>query len=166
MGGTGRSLDRHELEALERIAKDTFRQGIAPHRRNVFISFASEDLTLVQFLRGQAKNEYSNLEFSDRSLTSPFDSDSAEYIKRGIRERMRQASVTLVFVTENTSQSKWVEWEIKESINLGKGVVAMYQGDRPPSNLPSSIRELRIELVPWSHAEIMSAIDRAAESRT
>jgi len=41
----------------------------------------------VNLLRGQARNENSDLEFSDWSLSEPFDSKNAEYIKRGIRER-------------------------------------------------------------------------------
>ena len=166
MGGSGgRDLSKYEQEALERKAKTELSEGAQPQRRNVFISFASEDLTLVNFIRGQAKNENSNLDFIDRSLQTPFDSKNAEYIRRGIRERIRQASVTICFITENTVQSRWVDWEIRESKNLGKGVVAMYQGEKPPANLPPAIKEFKIKLVPWIQSEIMSAIDRAAEER-
>jgi len=165
MGGGRRALSRYEIEALERMAKDSIQEGTRPQRRNVFISFASEDLALVNFLRGQAKNENSNLEFIDRSLHEPFNSENAEYIKRGIRERIRQASVTLCFLTEDTAGSEWVDWEIRESIRLGKGVVAMYQGDRPPRQLPSVIEELGIQPVPWNQREITAAIDRAAEEK-
>lgn len=166
MGGRGgRDLEPHELEALERMGKETLKEGAQPQRRNVFISFAAEDLTLINFLRGQAKNENSNLEFIDRSLMKPFDSEDADYIKRGIRERIRQASVTICFVTENSINSKWVDWEIRESIKVGKGVVAMYQGEKPPKKLPPAIDELGIRLVPWKQSEITSAIDQAAQER-
>ncbi len=166
MGGSGgRYLRKSEIEALERRSKEAIREGAQPQRRNVFISFASDDIALVNFLRGQAKNENSNLEFIDRSLMRPFESEDAEYIKRGIRERIRQASVTICFLTENTAQSKWVDWEIRESQKLGKGVIAMYQGERPPANSPPVIKELNIKLVPWKQTEITSAIDQAAEQR-
>jgi len=45
-----------------------------PTKRNVFISFVAEDLNEVNLLRGQARNENSDLEFSDWSLSEPFDS--------------------------------------------------------------------------------------------
>jgi len=167
MGGSGgRDLSGYEQEALERTAKEKLSDAVQPQRRNVFISFASEDITLVHFLRGQANNENSNLDFIDRSLQKPYDSKNAEYIKRGIRERIRQASVTVCFVTENTAQSRWVDWEIRESLDLGKGVVAMYQGEKPPANLPSAIKEFNIKLVPWIQSEIMSAVNKAAEERS
>jgi hypothetical protein len=125
-----------------------------------------EDLAEVNLLRGQAKSENASLEFNDWSLRKPFDSEDAEYIRRGIRERIRQSSVTVCYVTENTARSKWVDWEIRESIKLGKGVIAMYKGDKPPRNLPSAFRELGIRLIPWNHEEITRAIDRATRVRS
>ena len=167
MGGTGggRSLRRDELRVLEEAARASLREAAQPKRRNVFISFVEEDLAEVNLLRGQAKSENASIEFNDWSLRKPFDSEDAEYIKRGIRERIRQSSVTVCYVTENTARSKWVDWEIRESIKLGKGVIAMYKGDKLPRNLPPAIKELGIKLIPWSHEEITRAIDRATGAR-
>lgn len=167
MGGSGysgRGLTQSDLRALEEAARSSLREA-APARRNVFISFASEDMNLVNLLRGQAKNRHSDLDFSDRSVQEPFDSQNAEYIRRRIREHIRQASVTLVFVSENTANSRWVDWEVRESMRLGKGVTAMYSGDSPPRILPSAITEHGIRLVPWDHDSISAAIDEAARER-
>lgn len=158
-GGGGRGLGRDELKILEQIARDSLKDAAQPKRRNVFISFTEEDLQEVNLLRAQAKNENSNLEFNDWSLKQPFDSENAEYIRRGIRERIRQSSITICYVTENTAKSKWVDWEIKESINLNKTVIAMYKGNTPPRNLPPSIKEYNIKLIPWDHREINSALE-------
>lgn len=160
--GGGRNLRDEELRALEEIARSSLREGTQPQKRNVFISFVEEDLAEVNLLRGQAKNENSNLDFNDWSLKGPFDSKNAEYIKRGIRERIRQCSVTICYLTENTAKSRWVDWEIRESTNLGKGVIAMYKGDNPPKNLPPAINELGIKLVPWNQEALNKAIERAA----
>ncbi|MCJ7516228.1 MAG: TIR domain-containing protein [Dehalococcoidia bacterium] len=165
-GGSGRRLYGEELKTLEQLARDSLREGAQPQKRNVFISFVEEDLAEINLLRGQAKNENSNLEFNDWSLKKPFDSADAEYIKRGIRERIRQCSVTICYVTENTAKSKWVDWEIREGIKLGKAVIAMYKGDKPPSNLPPAIKELSIKLIPWSHEEITKEIDKATRAES
>lgn len=161
--GGGRNLRSDELRRLEEVAKSSLREAAQPQKRNVFISFVEEDLAEVNLLRGQAKNENSNLEFNDWSLKEPFDSKNAEYIKRGIRERIRQCSVTICYITENTANSKWVDWEIRESIKLGKGVIAMYKGDSPPRHLPPAIKELGIKMVPWNQQEITKAIEKAAQ---
>jgi hypothetical protein len=164
-GGGGSSLTPDELKKLEEIAKKVIKEGAVPKKRSIFISFAGEDLNEVNLLRGQAKNENSDLEFIDRSLQKPFDSKDAEYIKRGIRERIRQSSITVCYLSENTAQSKWVDWEIRESIALGKGVIAMYKGDSPPAKIPSAIKEFKIKLVSWTHKRLSQAIDIAAKTK-
>ena len=56
----------------------------------------------VDFLRGQAKNKQSDLEFNDWSLREPFNSKRAEYIKQGIRDRIKKSSVTIVYISDKT----------------------------------------------------------------
>jgi hypothetical protein len=161
-GGGGHSFSPEQLKKLEETAKKLIKES-EPKKSNVFISFVKEDENEVNLLRGQAKNENSDLEFNDWSLSEPFDSQNAEYIKRGIRDRIKQSSVTICYVTNNTAKSKWVDWEIRESIALGKGVIAMYKGDAPPINLPSAVKELKIKLVQWNHQALSQAIKDAAK---
>jgi hypothetical protein len=162
--GGGRGLTPDEIKKLEELAKKRIRESL-PKKRSIFISFAGDDLNEVNLLRAQAKNEKTDLDFVDRSLKEPFDSKNEEYIKRGIRERIKQCSVTVVYVTENSINSTWVDWEIRESIALGKGIIAMYKGDSPPSKVPAAIEEFNIKLVSWSHEELSKAIDEAAKAR-
>ncbi len=170
MGGPSSSFQpakKGELDRLEQLARKSLADGSKEGRKNVFISFAGEDLNAVNLLRAQAKNEKSDIEFNDWSLPEPFDSKRAEYIKRGIRERIQRSSVTVVFVSEHTAASKWVDWEIRESLRLQKGVIAMYSGDSPPSTLPKAYEENRgkIELVKWTVAGIADAIENAGRDR-
>jgi hypothetical protein len=157
-GGGGSDFSPGALADLEAKAKTILREGDAP-RKNLFISFSHEDLADVNLLRGQARNASSALEFNDWSLREPFDSTRAEYVKNGIRERIRQSSVTLVYVSEITHTSKWVDWEIRESLKLGKRVVAMYKGAQLPLILPVALTENGISPVPWSHDAVMTALD-------
>jgi len=161
-GGSGRRVRAQALRDLADKAKDALREAAQPDKRNVFICFAAEDLDEVNLLRAQSKNELSQLEFNDWSLSEPFDSENAEYIKRGIRERIKQASVTLCYITESSADSKWVDWEIRESDKLGKGVIGVYRGSRPPRSLPPAVQEFGVPLVPWKQKELMEAIEKAA----
>lgn len=167
MGGSGGNLGMSlgERAALEEKAKAVIQQGAEPERRNLFLSFASEDLQQVNLLRGQAKNEASELAFNDWSLRAPFNSEQAPYIRKGIRERIRQSSVTLVFVSDKTHKSKWVNWEIKESARMGKAVIALYSGETPPSRLPSELVRLKVTPVRWAHESIMNAMDKALKRK-
>ena len=111
--GAGRGLTPDELKALEQKAKSSMKDRGATGKCNVFISFVEEDLNDMKMLRGQAKNQNSDIEFNDWSLQEPFDSEKAEYIRRGIRERIRQCSVTVVYISDKTTHSKWVDWETR-----------------------------------------------------
>lgn len=148
-GGGARGLQPDELRRFEAIARHELRDAAQPRRRNVFLSFASEDLNEVNLLRGQAKNDLSDIEFNDWSVKEPFDSKNADYIKRGIRERIRQASLTIVYLSDNTHKSQWVNWEVEESLALGKCVIAVHKGDTPPAKLPESVINNRIRVIPW-----------------
>ena len=144
-GGGRRSLG--DIRALEQRAKAALQGG----KRNVFISFAMEDLDEVNLLRAHAKNEKSDIEFNDYSVREPYDSERAEYIRQKITERIERASVTVVYLSESTPQSEWVKWEVEKSLSLGKRVVAMYASDKPPSQLPAWVSEKKIGLVPWEN---------------
>ena len=168
MGGSskdsGLTLDQRSW--FERHAKkEIIEKGDAGKKRNVFISFSSDDLDEVNLLRGQVKNENSNIEFNDWSLKAPFNSEDADYIKRGIRERIRQSSVTVAYVSEKTADSEWVNWEIRESLAMGKGVVAIHKGNTPPKPLPKAITENNIEVVPWNQQRLNEAIQEQAENQ-
>ena len=164
-GGGGRGPSRDDLSYLEKLARQRLREGEKRTKRNVFISFAREDINEVNLLRAQAKNEDSDIEFSDWSLREPFDSKRADYIKGGIRGRIERASITVVYVTEHTADSKWVDWEIRESIRMGKGVIAIYKGHSAPSRLPPAVVEHNVRLIQWTQKGIAAAIERESTNR-
>lgn len=146
MGGNGGGWSRlGDVRALEKKAKTALQGG----KRNVFISFATEDMDEVNLLRAHAKNEKSDVEFNDHSVQEPYDSERAEYIKRKITERITRTSTTVVYLSKNTEQSQWVKWEVQKSLELGKKVIAVHPGDslkgKKPSWLPGNIK-----VVPWA----------------
>jgi hypothetical protein len=156
-----------DIDELEGVARGELRRGPPEPRRKVFISFDSEDLDKKRLLVGQAKNENSELDFIDFSLKVPFNSENAEYIKRGIRERISQSSVTVVLVTDLTQRSDWVNWEINESLRQNKGVVVVDHRSNTSVRMPNAVNQNKdqIRVVSWNHQEIRTAIQEAAENR-
>jgi len=163
-GGGGGSISRSDLDRLEKKAKETLKDA-GDTGCHVFISFAYEDEDEVNLLRGQAKNKNTDLEFDDFSLKQAVNSENEEYIKKRIRERIDRASVTAVYLTPDSAKSEWVDWEIRESLKRGKGIIGVYKGDAPPAQLPSAFKEYGLKTVKWSHQELMDAIAEAKKNR-
>lgn len=147
MGGSGGGWNRlGDVRALEEKAKAALQGG----KRNVFISFATDDMNEVNLLRGQAKNDNSDIEFNDHSVRAPYNSEQAEYIKRKIAERISRTSTTVVYLSNSAATSQWVEWEVRKSQELGKRVIAVHSGDGYSGAMPSWM-DSKIKVVPWSN---------------
>lgn len=151
MGGssTGGWSRLGDVRSLEQKAKAALQDG----KRNVFISFATEDMNEVNLLRAQAKNEKNDIEFNDHSVQEAYDSEQAEYIKRKIAERINRASVTVVYLSDSAAKSRWVQWEVQKSLELGKKVVAVYKGQSYAGITPKWVSENNIKTVAWSDME-------------
>ena len=148
-GGGGSSSSLGDTSHLEDRAKQILQTGDTG-RKNIFISFAHEDLNEVNLLRGQAKNENREIEFNDLSVKEPYNSERAEYIRQKIRERINQSSMTVVYLSAETAKSDWVKWEVEKSVELGKRVIATHSGDKPAGPIPEFITESKIRVIPWS----------------
>jgi hypothetical protein len=68
----------------------------------------------------------------DSSLDRAIDSDDPEYVMRRIRENnITGTSCTIVLCGAQTPKRKYVDWEIKATLDKGHGLIGI--------NLPSSI---------------------------
>ena len=151
MGGNsgGGGVSRNTLGNLKNL-EEKAKRALDPGRRNVFISFAYEDLDEVNLLRGQAKNDRLDLEFNDRSVQEPYDSDRAEYIKSRLADRINQASMTVVYLSDDAAASRWVKWEVEKSLELGKHVIATHSKKGTPRVVPDWIANNNIKVVSWN----------------
>lgn len=163
-GGGGGSYSRDQYKRLAEVARQKLEREASgsPH---IFISFDHENLDEVNLLRGQAQNVHSRLQFDDFSVKEPFDSVNADYIKRQISARIERTSVTVVYLTDQAASSRWVAWEIEESIRQGKGVVGVYREGAPPKELPAALTKAKAPVVPWKQAELQAAIEKASANR-
>jgi hypothetical protein len=149
-GGSGGSRNVGNLPKLAEEAK----KALSNDRRNVFISFAYEDIDEVNLLRGQSKNELSDIAFNDWSVSEPYNSEKAAYIQNRITERIKQSTATVVYLSSATASSQWVAWEVEKSVELGKSVIAVHAGPTAPGNQPSWVKKFGVKVVPWSKLAI------------
>lgn len=135
-------------------------------KRRVFISYEGSDRKKAKGFRLLRWNKNVDVEFHDRHLLDPVDSTNDSYIRRCIRDEMDGTSTTVVLIGENTSNSEWVDWEIKESIENGNGVVGIkVDDDVDEDDVPDRLQEAGAEVIDWDADEFSDAIERAAKQR-
>lgn len=95
--------------------------------RVVFFSFHYDDVFRVNQVRksGAFVGEQRS-GFRDKAEYEQVKLRGDAAIKRWIRKQMRGCSVTCVLIGRNTITSKWVHFEIAESIERGMGLVGVY----------------------------------------
>ncbi len=126
--------------------------------RNVFLSFEAGDLTLVNLFRGQAKNKNNDLQFSDYSVKDAFDSTNADYIRREITKLINMVSVTVCLIGKNTHSSRWVNWEIGKSGELGKKLVGVRLHSSDEDIVPKALKDAKAKVLDWDIDAIVRAI--------
>jgi len=104
MGGGGGGGDRN-IGDIPRLVADA-KRALGQERRNVFISFAYEDIDEVNLLRAHSKNELSEIAFNDWSVPEAYNSRNAEYIKTQITDRINRSSMTVVYLSNDTSRAE------------------------------------------------------------
>ncbi len=127
-----------------------------------FLSFVEEDLNLVNLFRGQAKNESNDLEFADYSIKEPFNSANAEYIGRGITQQIKLSTLTVCLYGLTTHQSKWVDWELRKTLELGKPIMGVWlYNDGRIRYYPAPLEKW--PRVPWNISNIVQTMERLAQ---
>lgn len=130
--------------------------------KHAFLSFVVEDKDLVTLFRGQARNKNSDLEFNDYSVTVPFNSEDADYIRSRITERIKDASITICLIGEDTHKSSWVEWEIGKSDNLGKRLLGVrLHSSSNRDRAPQALIDATARIVNWDIDDIVNFIEQS-----
>ena len=90
--------------------------------KRIFISFAIEDSNLRDFMKGQARNEYSPFEFIDMSVKKPWDSQW----KTNCRTRIKGCDGVISIITSNTKTANGQIWEMKCAIEENIPIIGIY----------------------------------------
>ena len=131
-------------------------------KRRIFISFDHDDTLQVNGFLG-LRQVMDSFEFYNHKLDYRIRSTDANYIQRVIREDyIRPASVTVVLIGLKTAQSQWVNWEIKESKNQGKGLLGIILKD---TNGPIPLGIPQNAVGGWSPDQFASWIEWAYQNR-
>lgn len=149
---------RYESDALSQYKSQRSIKEFGDTKPRVFISFHIDDENQVNLLRHQGKNS-DQLEFTDYSVKEPFD----DKWKTHCTERIRQSTIVVVAIGENTHNREAVDWEIRKAHELGKPVIGLRIYRDKNHKIPPAMSEHNDKVVPWSLETIQSEIDKARE---
>lgn len=90
--------------------------------RKVFFSFKYDDVARAMIVRNSWVTQDS-AGFIDKADFEEVEKQGDGAIKKWIDEQLKGTSVTVVLVGKNTKKSKWVQYEIDESIKKGNGLL-------------------------------------------
>ena len=133
--------------------------------RNVFISHIHEDDEGLPRLKDLMARH--GMTCRDGSITTgKFNGASnEEYIKYGIlAPRIRWASVLVVYISPETKDSDWVNWEIEYAHKEGKRIVGVWAWGEKDCELPDALKKHADAVVGWNGESIIEAINGSSNT--
>lgn len=129
--------------------------------KNVFISHVHEDDDGLGKLKGLLKDN--GMVIRDYSISSdnPNNAHSEDYIKSQIlAPRIQQSSVLIVYISPETKESEYVDWEIEYAEKLGnKRIVGVWADGENGCEVPDALKDYADAVVGWTGNRIIDAIN-------
>lgn len=129
-------------------------------RRNVFVSHIHEDDAGLSDLSDLLEKH--GMEVRNYSITSDKENNaqSADYIRSQIlAPRINACSTLVVYITPETKNSDWVNWEIEYAHKQDKTIVGVWEQGNAGCDIPEALEEVGDTIVGWSGKNIVSAIN-------
>lgn len=128
--------------------------------KNVFISHIHEDDEGLGKLKDLLKK--SGMTIRDYSISSdnPNNAHDEQYIKTQIlAPRIDQCSVLAVYITPDTKDSEYVNWEIEYAQKQGKRIVGVWAPGDKGCEIPKALADYNDSVVGWTGNSIIDAIN-------
>jgi hypothetical protein len=138
---------------------------MADDRKHVFISHIHEDDAALGKLKELLARH--GMEIRDSSINSekPNDATSPEYIKSQIlAPQIQWASTLLAYISPDTKNSEWVNWEIEYALKLEKKIVGVWEHGAAECDMPEALKNYAdAVIVGWHGPSIVDAINGTNE---
>lgn len=70
--------------------------------------------------------------------------------------------MTICLIGSQTASSRWVNWEVRESNDFGKGILGVRLYSNRQHTVPRAVLDSAAEVLDWNIDEIVAGIERAA----
>jgi hypothetical protein len=144
-----------------------WRYVLAEETGNVFVSHVHEDDAGLTDLKSLVASKGFNLRDSSITSDKPNNATSPEYIKSEIlAPKIQWAGTVVVYLSSDTCQSEWVNWEIEYAHKLGKRIVGVWARGENGCDIPEALEKYADAVVGWNSDSIIDAIKGNKDSWT
>lgn len=128
--------------------------------KNIFISHIHEDDAGLTKLKDLLSNNGMAIRDYSISKDNPNNARSEEYIKSEIlAPRIRQSSTLVVYISPETKDSSYVNWEIEYAQKQGKRIVGVWAHGENECEVPEALNNYADAVVGWTGNNIIDAIN-------
>lgn len=128
--------------------------------KNAFISHVHEDDDGLAKFKDLLKSHGKTIRDYSISADNPNNAHNEDYIKSAILgPRIRQSGVLVVYISPDTKESKWVNWEIEYAEREGKRIVGVWAHGEKGCEVPEALKKYADAVVGWQGPGIIDAID-------
>jgi antiphage defense system Thoeris ThsB-like protein len=134
--------------------------AMADDKKNVFISHIHEDDDGLGKLKGLLKDN--GMQISDYSINSdkPNNAKDPDYIKSEIlAPRIKQCSTMIVYISPDTKDSEYVNWEIEYAQKNDMRIVGVWAHGENGCEVPEALNDYADAVVGWTGNNIIDAIN-------
>ena len=133
---------------------------MAAATRNTFISHIHEDDEGLGKLKSLLKDNGMTVRDYSINADNPNNAHSESYIKSEIlAPRIRQSSTLAVYISPETKDSPWVDWEIEYAEKQGKRIVGVWAPGESGCEVPEALNNYADAIVGWTGTRIIDAIN-------
>ena len=133
---------------------------MADETKNIFISHIHEDDEGLGKLKGLLKDNGMTVRDDSINADNPNNAHSEEYIKSQIlAPRIRQSSTLVVYISPETKDSNYVNWEIEYAERQGKRIVGVWAHGENECEVPNALDKYSNAIVGWTGNRIIDAIN-------
>lgn len=128
--------------------------------KNVFVSHIHEDDSGLKKLKDLLAK--SGMEIRDYSINSdkPNQAKSPDYIKSEIlAPRIQKCGALVVYITPQTKESDYVNWEIEYAQKNNKTIVGVWAYGQDGCPLPDALNKYADAVLGWNGSSIIDAIN-------
>lgn len=134
--------------------------------KNVFISHIHEDDEGLGKLKGLLKGNGMTVRDYSINADNPNRAHSEDYIKSQIlAPRIRQSGTLVVYISPETKDSEYVNWEIEYAQKEDKRIVGVWAHGENGCEIPKALDDYHDAIVGWTGNRIIDAINGKINER-
>jgi len=132
---------------------------MADEMKNIFISHIHEDDEGLGKLKDLLKNNGMTIRDYSINADNPNNAHSEEYIKSEIlTPRIQQSGALVVYISPETKDSDYVNWEIEYAHKQNKRIVGIWAYGEKGCEVPKALDDYADAVVGWKGSSIVDAI--------